>query len=163
MVYITLCRCLVGAENGRWEEAAMHLMLQHHCSSTDLALMLFLVGSPLFSLSSTCPPQASEKTLGLARCFCCILQREAILSVGIVRFIPPIQTACSNDPNRALKHSSWCWWFACHHHHSAPILIYPTIAIESDYWEFVDRPISLWWFCHLYSLWHYYHMNCMYM
>jgi hypothetical protein len=40
----------------------MHLMVQHHCSSTDLALMLFLVGSVvhLYFLSSTCPPRASE-------------------------------------------------------------------------------------------------------
>jgi len=72
MVHITLCRRLVGAENGRWEEAVMHLMVQHHCSSTDLAFMLFLVGSSQFSLLSTCPPQASEKILGLGRCFCCI-------------------------------------------------------------------------------------------
>ena len=118
--------------------------------------MLFLVCSPLFSLSSACPPRASEKTLGLGKCFSCILQRELILSGGMVIFIPPIQTAHSNDPNRALKHSSWCWWFACHHHHSAPKLLNPTFAIESDYWEFVDCLISLWWlsfFCDTIITW----------
>jgi hypothetical protein len=89
----------------------MHLMVHYHCSNIDLALMLLakiqllLVGSftSVFSLklfaSSIC------KIFGYRQVLLHFMERSNP-SGGMVRFIPQIQSALSNDPNMTLKYSS---------------------------------------------------------